>query len=429
MMSYLSPKIPLRIVNEIGKGAYGQVFECITNENMAVAVKRISYDKYGIRCLNEATIMSSLKHVHIAYAQTIYSDEGSIYIVSQKAKTDLNRWTRKSKKGNIPDPKTLLQWSRAMVSALSCLHSQGIIHCDMKASNVLYFTKQDIRLNDFTLSIVRHNSQKKYTHNICTSTHRPYEVWAEQSWNDKVDIWGLGCTLFEIAYGQLLFPYQGGTNIPDEEIKKRMIDCLLDWGIRGPTNGRNLGMPRSNDFLPFELPNEFFYGHNKFFNSFILTMLRLDPNDRPSIFELQQHPYINQDMSFKKISFIVYSTEGYFNGPKEKIKSKLYQFLNADVFEFMMELFSRTHGLKNIENVALSDNIRLCICIIVACKLSKQPLPLTYFTMSESLGGLGITQQEYTSVFKFEPKFCEYLSFRLHISPTIAHNSSAESYT
>lgn len=424
MISYLSPNIPLRIVSEIGKGAYGQVYECITNDNKSVAVKRISFDKYGIRCLNEATIMSSIKHQHIAYAQNIYCDDSSIYIVSQKAKTDLNKWTRKSKKGNIPDRKTLLQWSRALVSALSCLHSQGIIHCDMKASNVLSYTKGDIRLNDFTLSVVRHYVNKKYTHNICTSTHRPPEVWTDSGWNEKVDIWGLGCTLFEVAYGQLLFPYQGGTGITDEDIKRRSIDCLYDWGIRGPVQGKTFGGPKSKDYLPFELPSEFFLPENKLFNSFILNMLRLDPSERPSIFDIQKHSYLNTDVQFKKISFLVYSTEEYSHYPKDILKKRLNQFLNHDMYDYVLELFSRSYGLKIINDIHITDSLRVGICILIACKLLKQALPVSYFTLSENMGGLGLTNQEQRLIFQFETKFCEHLSFRLHISPSVAHQSS-----
>lgn len=424
MISYLSPNIPLRIVSEIGKGAYGQVYECLTNDNKSVAVKKIIYDKYGIRCLNEATIMSSIKHQHIAYAQNIYSDESSIYIVSQKAKTDLNKWTRKSKKGNVPDSKTLLYWTRALVSALSCLHSQGVIHCDMKASNVLFFTKNDVRLNDFTLSVVRHYSKKKYSHNICTSTHRPPEVWTDVGWNEKVDIWGLGCTLFEIAYGQLLFPYQGGNGITDEDIKRRTIDCLNDWGIRGPVQGKTFGGPKGNDFLPFELPSEFFLPENKLFNIFILSMLKLDPSERPSIFELQKHSYLNIESPFKKISFLVYSTEGYSQYPRDKLKMRLNQFLNNDMYDFVLELFSRSYGLKIINDIQLQEQVRIGICILIACKLLKQPLPLSYFTLNENMGGLGLTQEELRLVFKLETKFCEHLSFRIHISPTIAYHSS-----
>lgn len=430
MISYLSPNIPLRVVSEIGKGAYGQVYECLTNDNKSVAVKRILFDKYGIRCLNEASIMSSIKHQHIAYAHTIYTDDNSIYIVSQKAKTDLNRWTRKSKKGNIPDSKTLLQWSKALVSALSCLHSQGVIHCDMKASNVLFFTKNDVRLNDFTLSVVRHYSRKSYTHNICTSTHRPYEVWTDMGWNEKVDIWGLGCTLFEIAYGQLLFPYQGGNGISDEDIKRRMIDCLNDWGVRGPVHGKTFGGPKGNEFLPFELPSEFFLPENKLFNSFILSMLKLDPSERPSIFELQKHSYLNQESGFKKISFLVYSTEGYSQQPKDKLRNRLSQFLNNDMYEFVLELFSRSFGLKIIDNSQLTENVRIGICILVACKLLKQPLPLSYFTMNENMGGLGLSQEEQRMVFKSETKFCQHLSFRLHVPPTInSYSSTSDSFS
>jgi hypothetical protein len=429
-MSFISPNVPLMLMSELGKGAYGQVFECLTSDNRSVAVKRILFDKYGIRCLNEASIMSSIKHQHIAYSTNVYVDDTSIYIVSQKAKTDLNKWTRKSKKGNIPNPQTLLQWAKALVSALSCLHSQGVIHCDMKASNVLFFTKSDIRINDFTLSVVRHTSNKKYTHNICTSTHRPYEVWVDQPWDEKVDIWGLGCTFFEIAYGQLLFPYQGGTNILDEDIKRRMVDCLHDWGIRGPVQGKTFGHPKEKDFLPFELPSEFFHPQNKLFNTFILTMLRLDPKERPSIFELQKHPYLNQETNFKKISFLVYSTEGHNKSPKESIKMKMYNFLSHDVYEFTMEIYSRSYGLRVINQIPIPENIRICVCILLACKLTKHPLPMSYFTLSEHMGGLGVSVQEQNVIFQLEGKFCEYLAFRLHVSPNISYGSSTtDSFT
>jgi serine/threonine protein kinase len=423
-MYYLSNHIPLRAISEIGKGAYGQVYECLTNDNKSVAVKKIVYDKYGIRCLNEATIMSSLKHPYIAYSSQVYTDDSSIYIVSNKAKSDLNKITRKSKKGVVPDQKTLLSWSKALVSALSCLHSQGIIHCDMKASNVLYFNKDDIRLNDFTLSVVRHSNHKKYTHNICTSTHRPYEVWVDQGWNEKVDIWGLGCTLFEIAYGQLLFPYQGGNNISEELIKPRMVDCLKDWANRGPVQCKSLGQPTRNDFLRFELPREFFYPQNKLFNKFILEMLKLDPNERPTIFDLQKHEYLNQDGHFRKISFLVYSSESYFQYPKERIKMKLNQFLSHELYDFVLELFARSYGLKTIYDVVITEQVRVAISILVACKLLKQPLPISFFTLEEKMGGLGLSQQEYKMAFQFEGKFCEHFSFRLHISPEIANQSS-----
>ena len=423
-MIYLSNHIPLRAISEIGKGAYGQVYECVTPENKSVAVKRITFDKYGIRCLNEATIMCSIKHPYIAYAHQVYTDEGSIFIVSTKAKSDLNKMTRKSKKGNVPDPKTLLQWSKALVSGLSCLHSQGILHCDMKASNVLYYGRNEIRINDFTLSVVRHNMHKKYTHNICTSTHRPYEVWADQGWNEKVDIWGLGCTLFEIAYGQLLFPYQGGNNIPEDEVKRRMIDCLKDWANRGPVECRSLGTVKSRDFLPFELPNEFFQPQNKAFNIFILEMLKLDPSERPTIFEIQKHAYLNQESEFKKVSFLVYSSESYYQYPKERLKMKLAQFLSRDLNDFVLELFARSYGLKTIMDVVLTEPVRVAICILLACKLMKQSLPLSFFTLDEKMGGLSLTQQEQRMVFQFESKFCEHLAFRLHISPEVAFQSS-----
>jgi len=153
-------------------------------------------------------------------------------------------------------------------------------------------------------------------------------------------------------------------------------------------------------------------------------MLRLDPSERPSIFDLQKHSYLNSDIQFKKISFLVYSTESYSHFPKESLKKKLQQFLNHDMYDYVMELFSRSYGLKMINDVQINDSLRIGICILIACKLLKQALPVSYFTLAENMGGLGLSSQDQKLIFHLETKFCEHLSFRLHISPSIAHQSS-----
>jgi hypothetical protein len=80
--------------------------------------------------------------------------------------------------------------------------------------------------------------------------------------------------------------------------------------------------------------------------------------------------------------------------------------------------------LKTIYDVVLTEPVRVAICILVACKLIKQPLPLSFFTLEEKMGGLSLTQQEQRMVFQFESKFCEHFGFRLHISPEVAFQSS-----
>jgi serine/threonine protein kinase len=417
----LSDSIPMPIISEIGKGAYGTVYECVNDNGMIVAVKKIPHDKHGMRCLNEASIMSSINHPNIASAYNILFDESAIYIMAKKAKCDLNKWTRRSKKGNVPDLYLLYQWTSALVSAVACLHSQGIIHCDLKASNVLMYSRNDIRLNDFTLSLTRHYIGKKYTHNSCTSTHRPLEVWLNKQWDEKIDIWGLGCTLFEIAYGQLLFPYQGSNGLSEDEIKRKAIDSLLFWGMAGIVKGENFGNPKSDSFLPFEIPDEFFKPDYKLFNDLILSMLHLNPEERPTIFEIQKHPYFSMEgKGLKKISFTVYSTEIQETKLPSKIKNVIKPLVSPDVYDFITELYYRTYGFKIVNNVMISENLRIAACTNIACKFYRHGIPLHQYEL---------TQNESRELIYYESKFCEYLSFRLHISPSSLSTMSSDDYS
>lgn len=418
-IEYLSQKYPLRIISEIGKGAYGIVYECMDG-NRIVAAKKIFFEKNGLRCLNEASIMASIKHPHITTSHFVFCDESAMYIISEKAICDLNKWTRKTRKGKIPDIKTLYKWTTCIVSALSCLHSQGVIHCDMKAANVLLFSMNDVRLNDFTLALVRHEKGKKYTHNTSTSTHRSLEVWLGKEWDEKMDIWGLGCTLFEIAYGQLLFPYQGTNSPSDIETKEKAINCLLDWGVNGLIKDNQMGLPKNKNFIPFQIPPEYYNPAYQSFNDMVMKMLQLDPNKRPSIFEIQKHPYFQQDnkTSMKKVSFIVYSSEGIISSSYERAKKKYQEIIDKqEVLKLCCEIYMRTYGLKLIETALISEEMRQAVCLSIATKLMKYQVPHSTYGGDGGHSSIGLTSNQIYNLYNIEAKFCEYLSFRIHVSP------------
>lgn len=298
----------LNLEEKLGAGAFGQVIRGVDEHGAQTAVKKIPMNADGLPCLMEASLMAAVRHPHLNSAKHIHTDPKNLYIIQDLATTDLSKYIREIGR---PNPETLLLWTWSLVKAVQWLHLKGLIHADIKAANVLLFsnnTSSRVRLNDFTLTVKKWHPQQKFRHNICTATHRPIEVWLGRDWDESVDIWSLACTLYEIAYGHSLFPYQveGLTNPEGKQahlLRDRSIDALLEWAVQDPIEPQMVKVPRRGTkiIIP-ELSSDFYNPAYTQFNDLILAMLRVNPEERPTIGEILQHPYFKPMVGQRLVS-------------------------------------------------------------------------------------------------------------------------------
>jgi serine/threonine protein kinase len=88
------------------------------------------------------------------------------------------------------------------LAALTFLHRRGLIHTDIKPRNLLWCSsKQEIRVIDFDNA----DSHIRTGQPIATWAYSPPEMLIGTPMNWAVDMWSLGCTLFELLTGELLF--------------------------------------------------------------------------------------------------------------------------------------------------------------------------------------------------------------------------------
>ena len=127
----------------------------------------------------------------------------------EKVRCSLSKLLRTLNKGFELKNKQLLSLIFNLISAVKTAHAHGVMHRDLKPKNILVYGDCDVVLCDFGLSrstLTDPGPQRvvrQLSYRVCTSEYRPPEIVLKAShYDEKTDIWSLGCTLFEIFKGQ-----------------------------------------------------------------------------------------------------------------------------------------------------------------------------------------------------------------------------------
>lgn len=410
----------ISLLRELGSGAYGKVYECMDENQVHMAVKVINIMNSGLPCLMEAAIMASIHHPYLHHATKISCTPKSLYIVSELAKCDLSKYTRLDKQGNLPPIDTLRKWSFQLIQAVHCLHKQRIIHCDIKAANVLYFPDEDVvRLTDFTLATSVFDGAPARRHTICTSTHRALEVLLNKEWSFSADIWSLGCTLYEICYGESLFPYQGMPSSDDNvNPKERNINCILDWVQNNPLERQSTHYTMTAEtFHPYRKSKDFLSDKHIAFNKLLMKMLKINPEQRATTSELLKDAFFmtNEQCLITDSSSKNNLKDGLKITPMILIGTPIYQLSSAEldtatrtlkryvqnsiILDMILDLYCRCAGLKTDQTKPIDDHVKLMTCLWIVSKLMLR---------SENCGDVSMNK-----VLNMERLICQHLSFRL----------------
>ena len=125
------------------------------------------------------------------------------------------------------NPKEIDVWNILIqvTKGLGQLHQMDIMHRDLKSANVFLFKSGEVKLGDLNVSKLMKNSLEY------TQTGTPYyaspEVWNEEPYDTKSDIWSLGCVIYEIA--SLCLPFQA-SNMDElyEAVNRGLFDSIPD---------------------------------------------------------------------------------------------------------------------------------------------------------------------------------------------------------
>lgn len=181
------------IGRRLGKGSYGRVHECKTGGGETLAIKIVKRTDEGIASPLELSIMMSYKHPNLNYSENIAYDKNYIYIVQEVAECDLDAYLRTN------EPENREEFYSQLLKGLHVLHSEGIIHCDLKPQNVLVTKAGTLKITDYSHSVLYSREYDSFQHKVGSPCYSAPEILLGNIWGVEIDMWSLGCVFYEIS--------------------------------------------------------------------------------------------------------------------------------------------------------------------------------------------------------------------------------------
>lgn len=261
------------MLEKLGSGSFGTIRRVVRKSDKKVLVwKEIRYgrmsEKEKSMLVSEVNILRELKHPNIVrYKDRIIDRESStIYIIMEFCENgDLSSVIRKYKRSGKRMEESRI-WS--LFFQLSCAlhecHSRKlkILHRDIKPANVFIDKHQLFKLGDFGLARILSSDTQLAKTNVGTPYYMAPEQVNELPYNEKCDIWSMGCLIYEMA--ALAPPFEAANQL------------ALAVKIKA---GRVARLPE---------------GYSDELNSAVRSMLQLEPPKRPSIEELFKLPRMQE---------------------------------------------------------------------------------------------------------------------------------------
>ncbi|XP_062292807.1 serine/threonine-protein kinase PAK 6-like isoform X2 [Scomber scombrus] len=257
------PRATLENFVKIGEGSTGVV--CIAREKLSgrqVAVKMMDVKKQQRRELlfNEVVIMRDYRHQNVVQMFRSALVEDELWVIMEYlqggALTNIVSETRLNEE-------QIATVCEGVLQALSYLHSQGVIHRDVKSDSILLTLDGRIKLSDFGFCAQISKEVPKRKSLVGTPYWMAPEVISKTAYGTEVDVWSLGIMVVEMVDGEP--PYFSDT--PITAMKKLRDDPA-------PSVKNHRVSPVLKDFLG--------------------CMLTRDTQQRCSAADLLQHPFLLQ---------------------------------------------------------------------------------------------------------------------------------------
>jgi CTD kinase subunit alpha len=214
-------------MSQVGEGTFGKVYKARnTASGVYVALKRIRMeterDGFPVTAMREIKLLQSLSHENVVklyemmvsdgecsdvlnHARAWQTSVGNVYMVFEYMDHDLTGVLSQTQ--FTFSEAHLKSLCAQMLRGLAYLHHKGIIHRDIKGSNILVNSRGELKLADFGLARFYQKRRKAdYTNRVITLWYRPPELlFGATVYGAEVDMWSAGWERFILFYPKIAY--------------------------------------------------------------------------------------------------------------------------------------------------------------------------------------------------------------------------------
>uniref|UniRef100_A0A8C1WB53 non-specific serine/threonine protein kinase n=1 Tax=Cyprinus carpio TaxID=7962 RepID=A0A8C1WB53_CYPCA len=191
-------------LKKIGEGSFGKaILVKSRTDSRQYVIKEIGISRMSNKerqeSRKEVAVLANMSHPNIVQYKESFEESGCLYIVMAYCEGgDLFKKIN-NQRGTLFTEEQILDWFVQICLALKHVHDRKILHRDIKSQNIFLTKDGTIQLGDFGIARVLNSTVELARTCIGTPYYLSPEICENKPYNNKSDIWALGCVLYEMC--------------------------------------------------------------------------------------------------------------------------------------------------------------------------------------------------------------------------------------